>query len=261
MEETEDFEWPSEGELVLCNVINVRDFGAFADLEEYEGKEGFIHISEISSGWVKRIRNHIQEGQKRVCKVLRVNKYKGHIDLSLKQVNDHQKREKIQAWKNHKKAEKLLALVGEEISLTVDQCYEKFGYDLLEEYGSLYEAFEECTMDPNTLKKHGFEGEWCENFVQIAQDNISPPYVHIVGIIELSSNGPKGVEDIKESLSVVEDTEESKIEVSYLAAPRYRIEVQSPDYKTAEEDMEHISKKIIEDTLKRGGDGKFYRDE
>ncbi len=261
MDENDDFEWPSEGELVICNVKTVKDFGAFVDLEEYEGKEGFIHISEISSGWVKRIRNHIQEGQKRVCKVLRVNKYKGHIDISLKQVNDHQKREKIQAWKNHKKAEKLLALIGEEIGKNLDQCYEEFGYDLLEEYGSIYEAFEECTMDPKTLEKRGFKGEWAEHFKNIALDNISPPYVHIVGIIELTSKGPKGVEDIKEALSVVEDTDESKIDVSYLAAPRYRIEVQSPDYKTAEEDLEHTSKKIIKEIIKREGDGKFYRDE
>src|SRR5439155_935130 len=45
------YEWPDEGELVVCTVANVKNFGAFVTLDEYENKEGFIHIAEVSSGW------------------------------------------------------------------------------------------------------------------------------------------------------------------------------------------------------------------
>ncbi len=260
MDEEEDYEWPSEGELVICNVRNVRDFGAFVDLEEYEGKEGFIHISEISSGWVKRIRNHIHEEQKRVCKVLRVTKEKGHIDLSLKQVNEHQRRQKIQAWKNHKKAEKMLGIVCENIGMDIDECYDTFGYRLIEEFGSIYQAFEQCTMDPDVLKKHGFQGKWVEKFTSMAIDNISPPYISITGIIELFSMTPRGVHDIKYALDNIRDTEDSMMTVSYLAAPKYRIDVKSLDYKIAEEDLENWAKEVIERIKERGGEGKFYRE-
>ncbi|HWM50791.1 MAG TPA: S1 RNA-binding domain-containing protein, partial [Thermoplasmata archaeon] len=44
------YEWPDEGELVVCTVTNVKNFGAFVTLDEYESKEGFIHIAEVSSG-------------------------------------------------------------------------------------------------------------------------------------------------------------------------------------------------------------------
>ena len=37
------------------------------------GKEAFIHISEVSSGWVKNIRDYVRENQKIVARVLRVN--------------------------------------------------------------------------------------------------------------------------------------------------------------------------------------------
>ena len=83
-----EYEWPEEGELVVCTVKNVKNFGAFGDLDEYDGKEGFIHVAEVSSGWIKYIRDYVREGQKLVCKVLRVDKEKGHIDLSLKAVKD-----------------------------------------------------------------------------------------------------------------------------------------------------------------------------
>src|SRR5512137_493107 len=105
-------EYPDEGELVVGTVIKVQNFGAFVTLDEYPGKEGFIHIAEIATGWVKRIRNHIKEKQKVVCRVMNVDRKKENIDLSLKRVNEHQKREKIQEWKNAQKSKKLFEMVA-----------------------------------------------------------------------------------------------------------------------------------------------------
>lgn len=89
-------DFPENGELVVCTVTRVKNFGAFVTLDEYDQKEGFIHVRDVTTGWVKYIRDYVREGQKVVCKVLGVDSQKGHIDLSLKSVNDHQKRERIQ---------------------------------------------------------------------------------------------------------------------------------------------------------------------
>jgi len=150
------YEWPDEGELVVCTVTNVKNFGAFVTLDEYENKEGFIHIAEVSSGWIKYIRDYVREGQKVVCKVLKVDPEKGHIDLSLKAVNEHQRREKIQEWKNEQKAENLLGIVATRLGKTVEECWEEFGYALLDSFGSLYRAFEESVMDEQALEGEGF---------------------------------------------------------------------------------------------------------
>ena len=108
-------EFPEEGELVVCTVQSVKNFGAFVTLDEYGNKEGFVHVRDVATGWVKYIRDYIREGQKVVCKVLGVDQSKGHIDLSLKSVNEHQRREKIQQWKNETKAEKLLASLAKRL--------------------------------------------------------------------------------------------------------------------------------------------------
>ncbi len=261
MTEGEDYEWPGEGELVICNVKTVKDFGAFLKLEEYGGKEGFVHISEISSGWVKRIQDHIQEGEKRVCKVLRVDRGKGHIDLSLKQVNEHQKREKLQAWKNQKKADNLLSIVAERYGKELEECYEEFGFELSDVFGSLYKAFEKVSLNSDILEQEGFKGGWVDHFVDVAEENISPPYVSITGFVELSSSNPNGVEDIKDSLATFQDTEDSHVEISYLAAPKYRVEIRSEDYKIAEEVFEEQAERAVEEIINKGGKGKFYRKE
>src|SRR5574342_422316 len=135
-------EFPEEGELVVGTIREVKPFGAFASLDEFTGKEGFIHIAEVASGWVKYIRDHVREGQKVVCKVTKVDTSKGHIDLSLKQVNEHQRRDKIQAWKNEQRADKLLGIVATRAGMTFDDAVKLFVADLVATFGSLYAAFE-----------------------------------------------------------------------------------------------------------------------
>ena len=257
----EDYDWPGDGELVICDVKTVKNFGAFLELEEYDDKEGFIHISEISSGWVKRIKDHIREGEKRVCKVLNVNKEKGHIDLSLKKVNEHQRREKIQAWKNQQKAEKLLQIVADRLDWSLDKCYDEFAVEVSEEFESLYKAFEECTLDKHILKERGFKGNWIDSFVEVAKENISPPYVTIKGFLELTSPNPDGIEDIKYALSVFHDEDGSNVDVNYIAAPKYRVTIQSTDYKIAEGIFEDQAEEAVNRIEEKGGDGKFYREE
>ena len=39
---------PEEGELVVATIKTVKQNGAYADLDEYEGVEGFIFIGEIA---------------------------------------------------------------------------------------------------------------------------------------------------------------------------------------------------------------------
>src|SRR5438132_1406376 len=162
------YDWPDEGELVVCTVANVKNFGAFVTLDEYESKEGFIHIAEVSSGWIKYIRDYVREGQKVVCKVLKVDKEKGHIDLSLKAVNEHQRREKIQEWKNEQKAENLLGIVAQRLGKTADECWQEFGYDILDSFGTLCRAIAESVMDEHALEGAGCKSPWARTFVGVS---------------------------------------------------------------------------------------------
>jgi len=251
--------FPEQGELVVGTVKSVKNFGAFISLDEYGEREGFIHIAEVATGWVKYIRNYVREGQKVVCKVMNVDVDKEHIDLSLKQVNEHQRREKIRLWKNELKAEKLLEFVGEKINKDVDDCYEAFANDLIEKYGSLYEAFEQSAIDQDSLKRDGFKGKWVKHFADTAMDNITPPFVKIRGYLELTTNDPEGIKHIQEALVAGEKEGEVTIKTRYVGAPKYEIYVNAPDYKMAEEELKVASEAILSVIKEKGGQGKFDR--
>ena len=253
-------EFPEEGELVVCTVQNVKNFGAFVTLDEYGDKEGFIHVRDVATGWVKYIRDYVREGQKVVCKVLGVDSSKGHIDLSLKSVNEHQRREKVQQWKNETKAEKLLEIVATRLERPLEQCWDEFGYELVDKFGSLYGAFESCAIDNEALQEAEMSGDWTDAFIEVAKENVTPPFVQISGILELRSPAPDGVELIKAALKKGIESAEEELEVQYIGAPRYRMVMTAPDYKTAEEALKAVTNLVIAEIKESGGDATFHRD-
>src|SRR3989344_8706287 len=131
---------PEVNEVVICNVKKVLFHSVFVDIENY-GLEGMIHISEISPRRIRNIRDYVKEGKKIVCKVLKVDEIKGHIDLSLRRVNLAQKKSKVSEYKHEQKAEKILEYVAKETKLDLKEIYNMAGYKILEKYPTLHFAF------------------------------------------------------------------------------------------------------------------------
>ena len=72
-----------EGKILTGKITGITNFGAFVDLGD--GVTGLVHISEISTAYVKDINDHVKVGDTVDVKVLAPDK-KGKIGLSIKQV-------------------------------------------------------------------------------------------------------------------------------------------------------------------------------
>ena len=90
---------PEEDEIVMCTVKKILPHSVFVSLDEYNNLEGMIHISEISPGRIRNLRDFVTEEKKIVCKILKVNKEKKQIDLSLRRVNQSQRINKSKEYK------------------------------------------------------------------------------------------------------------------------------------------------------------------
>ena len=252
-------QWPEVGDLVIATIENVTDYGAYVNLDEYN-KRGLLHVSEISSSWIRNIRDFVREGQKVVLKVTRVNLEKGHIDLSLRRVTKRAKIEKIRQWKQDRKAEALLRGVAEKIGLPNEEVYEKAGALLEEKYG-LYEGFEKiATEGPEVLTEMGVTESLAKAFADVAEERIRVKVVKVKGALEIRCMAPNGVKIIKDSFLNAEKTKDTGVRFYVVAAPKYSVEVSAENYKRAEEVLQNISQSVITDIVKAGGQGTFRRE-
>ena len=253
--------YPTRGELVIGTVTRVLDFGAFISLDEYENKEGLVHISEIAPGWIKDIRDYVKKGQKVVCKVLDINPKRGHIDLSIKDVNDRQRREKMQQWKSEQRAFKWMEIAGEKVGIQRKELVD-IGRKLLKEFETIYGAFEEAAFEGYEVLTKVTGEELAKVIEEIGKENIKPHKIKIRGYFELMSNAPDGIERIKKALMEIYSVkaENADVKVEYVGAPRYRITLEGEDYKSAEKILKKITNKVIKKIKKLGGEGNFVRE-
>ena len=72
------------GDIVLGTVSGIQPYGAFIKLENNE--QGLIHISELSSYFVKDVEQYVKLGQQIKIKVIEILEEKNLYRFSLKQV-------------------------------------------------------------------------------------------------------------------------------------------------------------------------------
>ncbi len=129
--------WPEEGDLLVCTVKDVRENGAYLNLDGYGERTGFVFIGEVAAGWVKNIRSHVRQVQRLVAKVTRVKKERKSVELSLKSVSEERRREAMQAWKNDNRARQLMKIVGERSGWSDDETATT-QEELIVAFGELY---------------------------------------------------------------------------------------------------------------------------
>lgn len=255
--------YPDEGELVIVTVHSVKQNGADVTLDEYEGVAGFIFIGEIASGWIKNIRRFVREGQRLVCKVMPSRRDGSSLKLSLKPVSEERRRDRLQQWKNEQRALQLFKVLSESQKWE-SEFSSNLQSELTQVFETLYGAFEEAAMHEGSIIDAGFEGDWIQPFVDLAVENIIPPFVEIRGILTLKVETADGVETIRSALIAAENISSSEDEIEvhcyYDGAPEYRIELRAPDFKTAEDTWRSSISAVVSIIEEAGGTADSYRE-
>lgn len=250
-------EWPQRGELVIGTVTRVNPYSAFISLEEYPGKEGMIHISEVAGKWVRDIREFVKTGKKVVVLVMVVDKEKSHIALSLKRVKRYDAEEKMKEYKNDLKAGKMLEVVAKRLKMNPEESQEKIGTKLEEIFGEIFKAFQMSLTSEgyDLLLRKGVSEEWAREIRSVAQQQMELKEVEIKGTLELKCFNPDGIETIKKILSDAKKRYE--INIKYISAPKYSLSFKTKDAKLGERKLREAADEIIKSGKTAGCEGSF----
>ncbi len=260
---TEQTQLPELGELVVATVVRIVQYGAYVTLDEYNNVEGLLHISEVSSGWVRNIREHVREGQKTVLKVLRTDPEKKHVDLSLRRVSEREKKDKFLEWKQENRGRRLLDMAAEKMKVTPDEAYQKIGTLIEDKFGNIYKGLERTLLEgEEPLLKVGIPSDWAQVLLDVAKSKIRARHVQIRGTLQLTCPAANGVEVLRDAFtkaSNVRKPKNAQIDIFTIGPPRYRIEVAAENFKQAEKILDSAVQIAIETVSSQGGEGKFTR--
>ncbi len=120
------------GDIIIGHISGITKFGAFVSLEE--GKNGLIHISEISKNYVEKVEDYVKKGDEVKVKVLTIGN-DGKISLSLRQAQVP-KTENLKA-KQHLPVEKMEWMQKKEVKSSFEDKLEKFLKESNERYDQI----------------------------------------------------------------------------------------------------------------------------
>ena len=257
---TEVHELPEVGEIVVATIAKIGDHGAYATLDEYNGIQGFLHVSEIAHGWVRNVSKFVKEGEKKVLLVKKIRAGRAEIDLSLKQVSRDQQKKKLLDVKRFEKGKGIIKNVQEKTKLSDDDI-EKLEDKIFSKYDAVYDGIVDVARNGIKVFVDLKLPKKTLDVIEAVSTKIKLPSVEIRGILELTDRSSNGVENIRNSLQSFEKTDQNAIKILYIGAPRYRISVTAPDFKSAEKTLKPILEDIEKNIGKNKGSFKFTREE
>ncbi|MBI2668746.1 S1 RNA-binding domain-containing protein [Candidatus Woesearchaeota archaeon] len=248
---------PEEDEIVFCKVSKIFPNSVFVDLLEF-GTQGMIDISEIAPGRIRNLRDFVTQDRQIVCKVLRIDQRQGHIDLSLRRVNSHERAGKLEEIKQELKAEALVKSLSEKLKVTFPELYQKISPPIFKEFSHLYLCFKEVVAGAVDLQKIGIEQKIAQELTTAIIDKFKPQKIAIGGEIKMQTYASDGVDKIRSTLLVIEKIS-STIALFYLGGGRYKLTIEDVDYKPAEQTLDKIVK-ILEKFNDKQSTASFERE-
>ena len=246
---------PEESVLVMCTVTNIQYSSVFVKINDYN-ISGMIHISEIAAGRIRNIRDYVKENKVVVCKVLRVHRDRGHVDLSLRRVTDGQRRTKVNEVKLEQKAESIIEYVAKQNKIPEKKLYDDVAKVILNEYEYIHHAFEDVVAGSLDLNKI-LDKKVAPGIIELVMQRFKPQKIEISGVLELSTYEGNGLEIVKSALSKAEKVKD--VLIRYLGGGKYKVSVEDFEYKDAEPKLKEATDVAIDYLLEHKGTGKFTR--
>ncbi len=228
------------GNIYVCRVKKLLQHGIIVEISD-SNKEGFIHISELSKRWVRDVKNVAKEGDRVVCKVLKIGPQS--IELSAKRITDNEKKQALKEWSIENRIEKLFE---KRLGSAAQSQLSK----IKENYSTLYDFYSAVVRNGESalsgLKLNKETTEDVLDFVEKTKRKIT-----IKTDLTIQNFGESGVDGIKKLLGE-KYTKKEYYTIKYIKAPQYLLVVNADDTKKTISENKKILDKLEENSKELG---------
>ena len=172
-------------------------------------------------------------------KVLNVDLDKKQIDLSFAGISPQMDRKKMTEFKQVNREEKLIAILAKQEKKDFDIVWNEVADPLIEEYGSLFKAFDKVALGEDVLKI--LDKKWLKPVQELVEKNIVVTKKLVKGKITAKTIKENGLDSLKQLFLEIESVKDCS--VVYMGAGTYFVESLAPTFKEAEAQLIKIIEK------------------
>ncbi len=252
-------QFPELEEVVIVNVTQVGEMGAYVTLLEYDNIEGMIQLSELSRRRIRSIARLVRVNRTEIVMVLRVDKEKGYIDLSKRRVDPEDVAKCEDRYNKAKAVNSVMRYIAKEQKMNIELIYQQIGWPLYKQYGHAYDAFKAALTDSS---KDIFEGTGIEieddtrkKLFDYVKRRLAPQPVKVRCDIDVTCFTYEGIDAIKSALRAGEatGTEISPIKIHLIAPPSYVMTTTTLDKDAGIATLNAATEKVKEVAEAAGG--------
>jgi translation initiation factor 2 subunit 1 len=214
-----------------------------------------IHISEVAGKWVKDIRKFVKPNKQYVAKVVRIDYQKGHLNLSLKRVTKFDKKEKAERFRRERRAIGIMNQIAKRVGKKEDEVYNDLESKISGEFEDVFALFEEINEDMTILENSSIGNKMKDAIKEVVENNFRVKEKTIKASLEMSTTAPDGTKKLKKILGELEKS--TGLQVKYISAPKYQVELQTKEPKEAEKNLRAGIEEAIKKIKKADGTGSY----
>ena len=206
------------GTVYICKVKKILQHGIIVEISDL-GIDGFIHISELSKRWVRDVKDIAKEGDKIVCKLIKLEPQS--TELSAKRVTDNEKKQALREWSIEKRVGRILEDSVKDVVPIKNKIKAKYG-SYFDFYAAILKngksAAEEFKLGKDTVNA-------LLDFVEKTKKKIT-----IKTELTIQDFSEDGVENIKKLL-LEPYSDKKNYSIKYIKAPVYLLTVNAGETK------------------------------
>ncbi|KRX05736.1 Translation initiation factor 2, alpha subunit, middle domain [Pseudocohnilembus persalinus] len=250
-------EYPKEEDLVVVQVTNIEENASYVSLLEYNRIEGMITPNELTKTMKQSVHKALKLGKQEVVRVLRVDKQKGYIDLSKREVSKEEELKCLDRFSKSKQCNTIVVSINEKNKTSLDELYNTIIYPLYEKHPDQHplEIFTLSLNEPSLLDELKLDPKVREILDYEIARRLKPQSIRVKTDFELSCYGYEGVNAIVNSLKVGEQcsTDKFKIKFYIVGSPVYSGSIQTSDRASGIKILNQALEKIEQEIKKYEG--------
>lgn len=217
--------YPKQGWVSIAVVKEIKDIGAYVSMIEYDFIQGMLMVSEISRRRIRSINRMIKIGKKEIVSIIRVDKKKGYIDVSKRQLAEGE----YPCMKKKWFYSKLICSVSCHISkISFTNCEDskiRWVWPLFRKFGHAIKGLKHV-MEKKSISITGYNMPNLENkmlFKNLTK-KIATNHTKIEIKFQINSYSSKGIYYIKEMFrKIYEIKSHDRLNICCLNSPNYSL--------------------------------------